>query len=161
MNVQVCNLLLRVNEARFLVQHESCKCKCGFNESLCNSNQKQNHDECRCECKKLDDWRFYKDDYTWNPSTCDCKGNKACKTGEYLDIKNCSCKKRLIGKLVLSCECEVLNATETILDNKIAIRENNCLMCTMSLVITCTLLLVVVPIVCHYYYTRYWKNQKH
>ena len=34
-------------------------------------------------------------------------------------------------------------------------------MCTMSLVITCTLLLVVVPIVCHYYYTRYWKNQKH
>ena len=31
---------------------------------------------------------------------CDCEYNKACKIDEYLDIKNCSCEKRLIGKLV-------------------------------------------------------------
>ena len=23
----------------------------------------------------------------WNPCTCDCKCNKACKTDEYLDVK--------------------------------------------------------------------------
>ena len=32
--------MLRVNETRFLIQHELCKCKCGLNESVCNSKQK-------------------------------------------------------------------------------------------------------------------------
>ena len=35
----------------------------------------------------------------WNPSTCDCEGNKACKIREHLEIKNCSFKKRRLGKL--------------------------------------------------------------
>ena len=52
-----------VNETRFLVRHKSCACKCGLNESLCNSKQKQNDDECRCECKELDDWSSFKDHY--------------------------------------------------------------------------------------------------
>ena len=54
----------------------------------------------------------------WNPSTCDCKCNKICKIDEYLDIRNCSCEKRLLGKLVLVCEDEMLNTTETSLDDK-------------------------------------------
>ena len=29
----------------------------------------------------------------WNPSRCDCECDKAGKIGEYLNIKNCSCKK--------------------------------------------------------------------
>ena len=33
------------------MQHESCECKCGLNESVCNSNQKLHPNECRCECK--------------------------------------------------------------------------------------------------------------
>ena len=37
-----------INETRFLVQHESCKCKCRVNEIVCNSKQKWNHNECRC-----------------------------------------------------------------------------------------------------------------
>ena len=45
----------------------------------------------------------------WNPKTCDCKSNKACKIDEYLDTKNWSCEKHLIGKLVLGCEDEILN----------------------------------------------------
>ena len=28
-----------VNETRFLDQHESWECKCGLNESVCNSNK--------------------------------------------------------------------------------------------------------------------------
>ena len=43
------------------------------------------------------------------------KHEKICK---YLEIKNCSCEKRLIGKLVLECEDEILNTTETSLDEK-------------------------------------------
>ena len=54
----------------------------------------------------------------WNPSTCDCECNKACKIDEYLDIKNCSCEKNLIGKLLLECEDEILNSTRTLRNDK-------------------------------------------
>ena len=48
--------------------------------------------------------------------------------GEYLNTKNCSCKERLIGKLVLDCEDELLNTTETLLDDKKVIcGRNSCL----------------------------------
>ena len=48
--------------------------------------------------------------------------------GEYLNTKNCSCKERLIGKLVLDCEDEILNTTETLLDDKKVIcGRNSCL----------------------------------
>ena len=44
-----------------------------------------------------------------------------------LDIKNCSLEKRLTGKLVLECEDEILNTTETVLkDKKVKCRKNNC-----------------------------------
>ena len=51
MNVNVFNSMMGVNETKFLVQRESCECKCGLNESVCNSKQKWNHDKCRRECK--------------------------------------------------------------------------------------------------------------
>ena len=48
----------------------------------------------------------------WNPSTCDCECNKACKIGKYLDFENCFCKKRVIGKLILVCKDEILHISE-------------------------------------------------
>ena len=48
-----------------------------------------------------------------NPSTCDYK---ACKIVEYLDTTNCSCEKRLIGKIVLTGENDILNTTDFSLD---------------------------------------------
>ena len=43
----------------------------------------------------------------WNPSTYDSESNKACKIEKYLDIKNCLCKKRPFGKLVLAYKDEI------------------------------------------------------
>ena len=40
MNAKVFNLITEVNEARFLVQHESFECKCRSNEIACDSKQK-------------------------------------------------------------------------------------------------------------------------
>ena len=37
MNEKVFNLMAWVNERKLLVQHESCECKCGLNESVCHS----------------------------------------------------------------------------------------------------------------------------
>ena len=98
----------------------------------------------------------------WNPTTCDFECNKACKTDEYLDIKNCSCGKRLIGKLVLSCEDEILNTTENSLDNeKVTCAKNNYIIHKISLVIICFLLLVVISVSCYYYYTRDWIKKEY
>ena len=110
-------LMSGVNETKFLVEHESCECKCELNESICNSKQKWNHNECSWECKELDNWSSCKDDYMWSFGTCDCECNKVKLMDEYLDIKNRSCEKRLIGKLVLECENEILNVTENSLNN--------------------------------------------
>ena len=53
------------NERSFLVQHESCECKCDLNEKVCNSKQKW------CECKEFDDWGSCEKGCTWDSSTCD------------------------------------------------------------------------------------------
>ena len=52
---------------------------------------------------------------------CDCECNQACKIYEYLDIKYYySCEKLLTGNLVIACEHEILNKTETsLIDKKI------------------------------------------
>ena len=65
-----------------------------------------------------------------NPSTCVC--SNACKIDEYLDTENCSFEKRLIGKLALEYEDEILNTTETSLDDKKVISgKSNCLIHTI------------------------------
>ena len=73
---------------------------------------------------------------------CDCEWNKACKINKCLDTKNYSCEKVLIGKLLLECEDEILNTSETLLNNKkVAYAKSNCLLRTISLVLICLLFL--------------------
>ena len=38
--------------------------------------------------------------YIWDPSNCECECDKSCDVGEYLDYKNCKCRKRLVHKSV-------------------------------------------------------------
>ena len=46
-----------------------------------------------CEFKELDDRSSCKNDYMWRHSTCGFECNKACKIGEYLNIRNSSYEK--------------------------------------------------------------------
>ena len=39
----------------------------------------------------------------WKPSNCEYEFDKSYDVGEYLDYKNCKCRKRLIDKLVEEC----------------------------------------------------------
>ena len=76
--------------------------KCRLNKNVCNSKQISNHNECWCECKELDDWSFCKG-YMWNPDTCDCKCEKACKIAEYfLILKVVQVNNVYFGKLILA-----------------------------------------------------------
>ena len=45
-------MITRTDEAKSLVKHTSCDCKCKFNNTTCKSNQKQNNDKCQCKRKK-------------------------------------------------------------------------------------------------------------
>ena len=51
-NMKVYNFLMRLNETRNVLWHESCKCVCRLNSSVCNSKQIWNSDTCRCDCNE-------------------------------------------------------------------------------------------------------------
>ena len=52
LNVQIFNLVSETNEIRRIEWHETCKCICRFNTSVCNNKQRSNDDKCRCEYKE-------------------------------------------------------------------------------------------------------------
>ena len=56
--------------------------------------------------------------------------------------------------LILACEDEISNTTETSTDNKKVRYKKNCLIYTISLVIISLSLLIFISISCYYYYTR-------
>ena len=48
LNVKVFNLMSRTNETRHIKWHETCKCECRLNASICNNRQHWNDGKCRC-----------------------------------------------------------------------------------------------------------------
>ena len=48
LNVKVFNLMSRTNETIHVKWHETCKCKCRLDASVCNNKQRWNDDKCRC-----------------------------------------------------------------------------------------------------------------
>ena len=51
LSVKVFNLMSRTNETRHIEWHETCKCKCRLDVSVCNNKQHWNDDKCRCDVK--------------------------------------------------------------------------------------------------------------
>ena len=121
-NMQVYNFLLRLNETRSVLWHES-KCVCKLNSSVCNNKQIWNSDTCRCDCNE--DFAGIincTEGYTCNASTCGCQCDTWCKPGQYLDHKNCVCKNKLIGRVIEECT-SIIN--ETMINNKDNIDNDN------------------------------------
>ena len=114
--MQVYNFLMRLNETRNVLWHESYKCVCKLSSSVCNNKQIWNDDTCRCDCNEdFAGTISFAKGYMWNPSTCECQCGKWCKQGQYLDHKNCVCKNKLIGRVIEECT-SVIN--ETMINNK-------------------------------------------
>ena len=103
LNVKVFNLMSRTNETRHIKWHETCKCKCRLDASVCDNKQRWNNDKCQCECKELIDKGICDKGYIWNPSNCKCECDKSCDFDECLDCEKCKCRKRLIDKLIEEC----------------------------------------------------------
>ena len=72
----------------------------------------------QCECKELIDKGLCDKGCIWNPSNYECKFDKSCDIGEYLDYENCKCRKKLVDKLI---ECSSTEeCTENVEEVKIA-----------------------------------------
>ena len=67
-DVNVFNMITRLNEVRTLGKHVSYDCKCIFDSATCSSDKKWNDDKFKkcCTCKK---------DCSWNLIPCICKNS--------------------------------------------------------------------------------------
>ena len=122
-NIKIYNFLMRLNETRNVLWHESCKCLCKLNSSVCNNKQIWNSGTCRCDCNE--DFAGIINctkGYTWNSNICECQCDIWCKPREYLDHKNCICKNKLIGRIIEKCT-SIIN--ETMINNKDNIDNDN------------------------------------
>ena len=113
----------KTNEKRHIKWHETCKCKCRLNASVCNNKQRWNKDKCRCEYKELIDKGICDNGFVWNPSDCECECDKSCDIGQYLGYKSCKCIKNLINKLVEECS-ENIDENEMIHNEYIIVRNS-------------------------------------
>ena len=66
-------MITEINKLKVLKKHTTRKCKCKFDGTKYNSDQKWNNGKYWCEYKK-----FYicEKDYIWNPAAWSCKNNK-------------------------------------------------------------------------------------
>ena len=160
LNVKVFNLMSRTNETRHIKWHETCKCKCRLDASVCNNKQRWNEDKCRCECKELIDKGVCYNGFIWNTSNCRCECDKSCDVGEYLHYKNCKFRKKLVDKLVEECsenaqEIKLAKITSTENENK-----HKCSSYTLYIVLFLIIFLINVGIGTYFAYYKYMNRDK-
>ena len=103
LKVKVFNLMALTNETRYIEWHETCKNICRLDRIIWNNKQRWNRDKCSCKCKELIDKGVCNKWFIWNHSNYKCECDKSCGIGEYIDYKNCKCRKKLVDLLVEEC----------------------------------------------------------
>ena len=93
-----------------------------------------------------------------NPINCECECNKSCDFSEYLDYKNCICKKRLVNKLVDECKETIDEVKLTKMTNA----ENNykCNSCILYIVFFSIFFTINVEIGAYFVYYKYVNRNK-
>ena len=134
--------------------HETCKCKCRLDASVCNNKQRWNNDKSRCECKELIDKGICNKGYIWNPSNCKCECDKSFDFGEYLEYENCKCRKRLVDKLIDEYN---ENIEETSLINSTKCKSN---VCILYIVLFSILFTINIGIATYFIYCKYINHDK-
>ena len=162
-NVKAFDLTSRTNETGHIEQHKTCKCRCRLDASICNNKQRWNEEKRICECKELIDKGICDKGFIWNLSNCECECDKSCDIGEYLNYKNCKCRKRITDKLVEECskninENEILyNETLDVIPFNVC--ENVCNSCMVYVVLFLVILITSICI-CSVFIYLYWYLRK-
>ena len=155
------NLHVKVFHQELMKQDTECHetFKCRLDAGICNNKQPWNGDKCRYECEELLDKGVCDKDFIWNPSNCECECDKSCDIGEFLDYKNCKCRKRLINKLVDECtenveEVKLAKITSAKYENM-----HKCSSCTLYIVLFSIIFTINVGIGTYFVYF-YWYSKK-
>ena len=93
--------------------------------------------------------------FIWNPSNCECKCDKSCDVGEYLDYENCKWRKKLVDKLVEECTEtveEVKLATITLSESK---NKQKCSSSMLYIVLLSIIFTINIGIVTYFVYYKY------
>ena len=156
-NMKVYNFLKMLNETRSVLWHESCKCVCKLNSSVCNNKQIWNSDTCKYDCNEdfVSIINCTKG-YTWNPSTCEWQCDTWCKPGQYLDYKECVYKNKLIGRIIEECT-NVIN--ETMINNKDNIENDNTIT-NIFIELFSIVMFILIVCSCVFIYFKWFKNKK-
>ena len=144
-NVKVFNLMTRNYKTIHIKWHETGKCKCRLDASVCNNKQRWNKNKCRCECNELIDKGICAKGFIWNPSNCNCECDKLCDVEEYLYYKSCKCRKKLIEKLVEECS-ENIDGNKMIYNGTLNDHKKICSSCTIYTVLFVIAFLIVIGI---------------
>ena len=151
----------RTNETRHIKWHKTCKCKCKLDASIYNNKQRWNDDKCICECKELIDKGTCDKGFIWNPSNCECECDKSCDIGEYLDYKNCRCRKKTIDKLVEECS-ENIDGNEMLCNETLDIISSSdyktCDSCVVYIKLFSVFLIISISMAIYVYFFLYLKN---
>ena len=143
----------RTNETKNIKWHQTCKCECRLNSIAYNDKQRWNNDKCWCECKELIHKGVCDKDFTWNPSDF----------SEYLDYKNCTCKKRLANKLTEECN-ETIDEVKLTKISKITPAENENSskhkFCILHIVLFSIFFIINVGISAYFVYYKYMNCSK-
>ena len=102
------------------------------------------------------DKRVCNNGYIWNASNFGFECDKWCDVGEYLDYKNCKCRKRLVDKLVEAC-------TENIDELKIAsnnMHKNKCSSCILHIELFSVFFTINIGVVPYFVYYKYISGNK-
>ena len=154
-NIKVYNFLMRLNETRNVLWHESCKCVCKLISTVYNSKEIWNSNTCRCDCNEdFADIINCNKGYTWNPSTCECQCDKWYKTEQYLDHKNCVCKFKLVGRLIEECTSAI---NETMINNEDS--SNNNTLRNVFIGLFSVAVLIGIICFCVFAYFRWFKGK--
>ena len=138
-NVKAFNMITNKNEAKVMIEHISCDCKCKFNSPKCNSKQKSNNKTCQCECKNC---HKCEKDYSWNPNTCICESSKYLKGIADTTVTKCD-------EIVIAINNLSTKKTNTITTNVTSTASINCHSKKVRLVVI--ILLLIVTIICYQY----------
>ena len=97
--------------------------------------------------------------FIWNPINCECECDKLSDVGEYLDYENCTCRKKLVDKLVEE-------STENIDEIEIAgmtlfERGNDCkTLCIIYVVFIVIVFTISIGISTYFIYYNYMNHDK-
>ena len=160
LNVRVFNLVSGTNETRHIEQHETCKCQSRLDASVCNNKQTRNEDKCKCECKELIDKEACDKEFIQNPSNYECECNKSGDIGEYLDYKNCKCRRKLSDKLAEECTENVEERKRAKITSSEDKNKHKCSSCTLTIVLFSIIFTINVGIGTYCVYYKYINRVK-